>query len=198
MPGDGTQATSFIREFLAAPVNPFAFEVLSRGAARNLGLGDKAVSVIRFGGNASAVDAQMLALARIAAAEEIGRDVWDRLRGLERESESVIRVSSLPARLSHQSGAILLDDYSQIFTYINPVRGVLRVVTRTSSNGESANGAASHPQIDKGQVDHLVFEKLPAEVWEGIASPVADPLSRGIKKAYDPQNILNPGILGTS
>jgi FAD/FMN-containing dehydrogenase len=25
---------------------------------------------------------------------------------------------------------------------------------------------------------------------------VADPLSRGIKKAYDPSNILNPGILG--
>jgi FAD/FMN-containing dehydrogenase len=30
------------------------------------------------------------------------------------------------------------------------------------------------------------------------ASPtvVADPLSQGIKKAYDPHNILNPGILG--
>jgi FAD/FMN-containing dehydrogenase len=27
-------------------------------------------------------------------------------------------------------------------------------------------------------------------------SVVADPLSQGLKNAYDPQRILNPGILG--
>jgi FAD/FMN-containing dehydrogenase len=43
----------------------------------------------------------------------------------------------------------------------------------------------------------VIFETLPAEVWSQISpSVVADPLSRGIKKAYDPFNILNPGILG--
>jgi FAD/FMN-containing dehydrogenase len=41
-----------------------------------------------------------------------------------------------------------------------------------------------------------IFEKLPDETWAEIPSPTSDPLSRGIKKAYDPNNILNPGILG--
>ena len=43
----------------------------------------------------------------------------------------------------------------------------------------------------------MIFEKLPPEVWAVVSpSAVSDPLSRGIKKAYDPHNILNPGILG--
>jgi FAD/FMN-containing dehydrogenase len=42
----------------------------------------------------------------------------------------------------------------------------------------------------------MVFEKLPAEAWAEIPSAVSDSLSRGIKKVYDPNNILNPGILG--
>jgi len=43
----------------------------------------------------------------------------------------------------------------------------------------------------------VIFEKLPADVWPVVSPSVAsDPLSRGIKRAYDPHNILNPGILG--
>jgi FAD/FMN-containing dehydrogenase len=33
-------------------------------------------------------------------------------------------------------------------------------------------------------------------VWTSIPSVVSDSLSQGLKKAYDPHNILNPGILG--
>jgi FAD/FMN-containing dehydrogenase len=43
----------------------------------------------------------------------------------------------------------------------------------------------------------VIFEKLPAEVWPVVSpSVVSDPLSRGIKRKYDPHNVLNPGILG--
>jgi FAD/FMN-containing dehydrogenase len=42
-----------------------------------------------------------------------------------------------------------------------------------------------------------VFERLPADTWATISpSVVADALSQGIKRAYDPFNVLNPGILG--
>jgi FAD/FMN-containing dehydrogenase len=42
-----------------------------------------------------------------------------------------------------------------------------------------------------------VFEKLPPELWAAVSpSVVGDSLSQGIKRAYDPHNILNPGILG--
>jgi glycolate oxidase FAD binding subunit len=138
MPGDSKQATSLLRSFLLAPLNPFAFELLSPTSSRALGLGGRAVSLIRFGGNAAAVDSQALTLARLGPADEVARDLWDRLRGLERDAESIIRVSGLPARLSDASGTILSDDFPEIFTYINPIRGTLRVVMRSTSNGESA------------------------------------------------------------
>jgi FAD/FMN-containing dehydrogenase len=45
--------------------------------------------------------------------------------------------------------------------------------------------------------ERVVYETLPADVWSEVSpSVVADPLSRGIRKAYDPHDILNPGILG--
>ena len=43
----------------------------------------------------------------------------------------------------------------------------------------------------------MIFEKLPPDIWSAVSpSVVSDPLSQGIKRAYDPRNILNPGILG--
>jgi len=43
----------------------------------------------------------------------------------------------------------------------------------------------------------VVFERLPPALWEVLSPSVsADRLSRGIKQAFDPANILNPGILG--
>jgi FAD/FMN-containing dehydrogenase len=52
--------------------------------------------------------------------------------------------------------------------------------------------------LDADGSSKVIFEKLPsAEIWAQVSpSAVADPLSQGIRKAYDPSNILNPGILG--
>jgi FAD/FMN-containing dehydrogenase len=75
----------------------------------------------------------------------------------------------------------------------------MRVAAGVESNG--AEGEAEPGSFDdlrggEGSSE-VIFEKLPAELWSQISpSVVADPLSRGIRKAYDPFNILNPGILG--
>jgi FAD/FMN-containing dehydrogenase len=43
----------------------------------------------------------------------------------------------------------------------------------------------------------VIFEKLPADVWPLVSPTVVnDGLSRRVKDAFDPFNILNPGILG--
>jgi len=43
----------------------------------------------------------------------------------------------------------------------------------------------------------VIFERLPPEVWSAVSpSVVSDGLSQGVKRAFDPHNILNPGILG--
>jgi FAD/FMN-containing dehydrogenase len=46
-----------------------------------------------------------------------------------------------------------------------------------------------------------VGERMPAELWGGVAPTPADParqrLWRGIQQAFDPGRVLNPGILGS-
>jgi hypothetical protein len=42
-----------------------------------------------------------------------------------------------------------------------------------------------------------IFERFPATLWPSLApTPAADRLSRGIRAAFDPHWLLNPGILG--
>ena len=42
----------------------------------------------------------------------------------------------------------------------------------------------------------LVAETLPPAAWNTLPAAADDRLSRGIRAAFDPAGILNPGILG--
>ena len=193
--GSEKQITSFLRALATVPISPFAFQLLSASISRTLGLGDDPLGIIRFGGNSAAVKAQAAALAQVANTQEIDIDTWLRLRQLERGAHTTLRISSLPQRVVATASRILTDDVKGVYTSIDPRRGVIRVVAGTADNtGTSTEFAAGVVQSDSSE---LVFEKLPAELWPVVsASVVADPLSQGVKRAYDPHNILNPGILG--
>ncbi|MEP6857422.1 MAG: FAD-binding oxidoreductase [Gemmatimonadales bacterium] len=194
--GSVKESTEFLRAVVAAPLNPYSLELLGASATQALGLGSTKVCLIRFGGNAAAVDAQVRELSSLAKSEEVETAIWDRLRNLEKDAGIVIRISGLPSTFRAVSPSMLADEYSWIFEYVNPVRGVLRLVIHDS--GRAADDEESLRGIDPagGRDEHIVFEKSPDETWAEIPSAVSDPLSQGIKKAYDPHNILNPGILG--
>ena len=194
--GSVREATEFLRAVVAAPLNPYSLELLGASAAQTLGFGSTKVCLIRFGGNAAAVDAQLREISSLAKSEEVETAVWDRLRNLEKDAGIVIRISGLPSTFRAVSPSMLSGEYSWIFEYVNPVRGVLRLVIHES--GRAAGDEESLLGIDPagGRDEHIVFEKSPDETWAEIPSAVSDSLSRGIKKAYDPHNILNPGILG--
>jgi len=78
----------------------------------------------------------------------------------------------------------------------------MRIVTHHGASADATNVGGAGISIDlpsngQGSDTKLIFETLPADVWRVVSpSVVSDPLSRGIKRAYDPHNILNPGILG--
>ena len=195
--GTAREATAFLHAFLTAPFSPYAFELLNAPAAQALGLGASPVCLVRFGGNAAAVEAQLRALSQIARVEETESDKWEELRTLESGSGCVIRVSALPAQFRSASGTMLADPLKNIFTYINPIRGVLRLVARPSSNDASSEESELGLSTDRPPDESVVYETLPAEAWPELSPSVtSDPLSRGIKRAYDPLNVLNPGILG--
>jgi glycolate oxidase FAD binding subunit len=196
LPGSAKDATAFLQAFLGSPFNPYAFQLLNPPPARTLGLGTGAVCLVRFGGNAPAVDAQLKALTQLARVEEVESSKWEELRMLERGSGCVIRVSGFPARFRVVSADILNDSEPGVFTYINPIRGVLRLIVmppRQDASEESVLGLST----DIPPEETVAYETLPAEVWPEVApSVVSDSLSQKIKRAYDPHNILNPGILG--
>jgi glycolate oxidase FAD binding subunit len=196
--GSVREQTGVIHAMYAA-LAPFASQLLGVAAARAIGLGDRPVALIRLGGNEAVVETQLKALSRMAKCQEINTQIWTTLRGLEGSAASVIRITSLPMRMIGTAARILEEEVPGVYVTIDPRRGVMRVVAGIESGGPRIDAEpASFDDLNGGDgSSELIFEKLPAELWPQVSpSVVADPLSRGIKKAYDPLNILNPGILG--
>jgi glycolate oxidase FAD binding subunit len=201
--GRGQKSTTeLLRALAASPLAPFALEVLNGSAASPLGFGDNPTLLVRFGGNAPVVDIQLKAFSQLARTEEVEQSTWAAFRKMDGDAASVIRISSLPTRFLAAASSILADTEARIVISINPRRGVMRLVTRGNGDRDPAITVDAGISLDlpsdgQGGATSVIFEKLPAEVWPVVSPSVAsDPLSRGIKKAYDPHNILNPGILG--
>ena len=193
--GSEKHMTSLLRALSTVPISPFSFQLLSASISRSLGLGEEPIGIIRFGGNSAAVKAQAAALGQVANTQEVDAGNWLRLRQLETGAHTSLRISSLPQRVVATAARILTDDVNGVYTSIDPRRGVIRVVAGSTDNGDSSSELATG--FVQGDSSELVFEKLPSELWPVVsASVVADPLSQGVKRAYDPHNILNPGILG--
>ena len=201
--GRGQKSTTeLLRAVATAPLAPFALEVMNGAAAFSLGFGDNPTLLVRFGGNAPVVDIQLKAFSQLARTEEVEQSTWTAFRGMDGDAASVIRLSTLPTRFLAAASGILADTEPRIVISINPRRGVMRLVTRGDGDRDPTTVADAGISLDfpgdgQGTTTSVIFEKLPAEVWSVVpASIVSDPLSRGIKKAYDPHNVLNPGILG--
>jgi len=197
----GDQATALAQAAYTS-LSPFALQFIGASAARAMSLGEHPVCLIRLGGNDAVVAEQLIALSRIARPEEVEANIWTALRELEGNADSVVRISNLPVQFLGASASILTDDFASIYTYIDPRRGVARVIVGANRERDDAMtgaiGGSGDYVADGTGSSGVIFEKLPsAEIW-AHASPtvVAGPLSQGIKRAYDPHNILNPGILG--
>ena len=193
----GGKLVDFLRAFSGSPFSAYALELLSASAASALGFGSAAVCLLRLGGNTATVDAQLVALRRVADPKEIETSTWLRVRTLENGSLSVIRVSGLPARFAAAAQEILSDRQSHVFTYVSPVRGSMRIIAQPVADAATGAEAEVIVSMESETDTAFAFETLPADVWPHVSpSVVSDSLSRGIRKAYDPHNILNPGILG--
>jgi glycolate oxidase FAD binding subunit len=197
--GSEKEVSSRVRAIVTSPLTPFALQLLNPPAARALGLGEKPVCLVRFGGNEALVRAQLSALSQVARPEEVESTIWTRLRQLDGKSHTTIRVSSMPQRFLAASARILGDDVPGIYTSIDPRRGILRIIVGADGAGGEDSGAIGPIDFDRdgAESSEVSFEKLPPDAWPAVSpSVVRDGLSQGIKRAYDPHNILNPGILG--
>jgi glycolate oxidase FAD binding subunit len=187
--------TDLLARLRTASAAPVALEIVSAGLASRLSLGTDALLLARLTGNAEAVAAQRHALAELSDVREIASDVWNALRSAEPANASVLRLSSSVARFAETwSAADRLAATNGGFAHASVLRSVARVAVPT------IDGTIPPTAVDALRAstrDIRIFERLPASLWP-VLSPggASDALSRGVRAAFDPHRLLNPGILG--
>ncbi|HZI26597.1 MAG TPA: FAD-binding protein [Gemmatimonadaceae bacterium] len=185
LPSERDALGTLLSTIRAASVEPLAAELLSRTCAQRIGLGDRAVMLVRLAGNAIGVHHQAATLARLAVCEEVAPGTWIRLQQSDPEGGAVVRVSRRPSELSRLWLAATatpgIDAHGSLY------RGVVRLRLPSS--------IAPLRNFDAG--DRQVVETMPEE-WRDRSAPPApnDVLSRRLRDAFDPARVLNRGILG--
>jgi glycolate oxidase FAD binding subunit len=193
--------------------------------ALGLGLGTNAVALLlRFGGNAALVRAAAESVALLGPAREAGAGIWPALAAAEPQGSSVVRLSVRPSRVAAAWERVLaIVERVGGVAHATLQRGVIRCVVpcaigQTSVPGApgqaSVPGAMAQASIPGAAADEenarlrgivgalridatCVAERLPPALWPSLLPPAAaDPLSLRVRAAFDPDRLLNPGILG--
>ena len=197
-PNAAAQLGALLTRLRTAPVAPLGLELLSASLVQRLGIGTETLLLARLAGNVDSVTAQQEALGQLGDVVEIDGGIWNRLRAAEPASASVVRLSGTVARFAETWSAAqrVAATVDGAFAHATVLRSVARVVV---PNEDGTLPAAAADALGAASRDIRIFERLPAALWSSLApTPVADRLSRGIRTAFDPHRLLNPGILGES
>jgi glycolate oxidase FAD binding subunit len=194
-----------LKALLALPINPLAVELVDSEVAGLTGLPCRRTILVALGGNRATVTAQMDAINSLGGMTEIFPEVWKRLRIVDDvpagtqtyahpEPNIVFRISALPARIGDLWSSVekAMETIPGGRMHSSPGLGVVRCILPPSAGFE-----AVHSLMQACRSVTTVCERMPRELWSVISpTVVGDRVSQGIKRAFDPQNILNPGILG--
>ncbi len=195
-----------IKSLLSAPINPLAVELLDAEVAGLVGLPCRPAILVELGGNEAAVNSQKDVIAALGGASEVFPEVWRRLRVLDDlaagpatyphpEPNIVLRISSLPGRVADIWNMVkkVLEPLPSARVHSSVGLGIVRCILPPSSGFETV-----HTLVESCPGATVVCERMPRELWPLISpSVVADKISQGIKRTFDPQGILNPCILGS-
>jgi FAD/FMN-containing dehydrogenase len=188
-PGDAMER--WLAKLRALPFSPLALELLNAPLAHALELGDRALLLARLGGNDDSVREQLRRLGALGEMRPAPKDAWRALAEIEPPGAAVVRVSAPPSRL-HALWARLSAPDGDSLVHAAAGRGIVRSIHIASAHAPLAPWLARVSQTEGTRI----FERLPAAEWSAIPARVNDPLSRAVRDAFDPQRILNRGILG--
>lgn len=205
VPGGHAGLSQRLKALLALPINPFAVELVDSEVAGLIGLPCRKTILVALGGNRAAVAAQTNAINSLGGMTEIFPEVWRRLRIVDDvpastrtydhpEPNIVFRISALPARIGDVWNALekAMEQIPDGRMHASAGLGIVRCILPPSAGFE-----AVHSLTQACRSTTIVGERMPRELWPLISpTVVGDRVSQGIKHAFDPQNILNPGILG--
>jgi len=203
-----TDISSWLARLRAARVAPAAMELLDPPTARAVGIVTESdVLLLRLAGNASAVAAERTTLARFGELIELEEGCWERLRRDIPDAGAVIRWSAplthldrlwiaartLSRAISQGTDRPPLPTSAPPMVSASVGRGVVRI--QLPRLADSTLLELLRQTTPAGTT--LRAERLPPALWRPLApGTMAHPLSRGVRHAFDPCRILNPGIHG--
>ena len=200
--GASTQAamaTSAWRWTRETDYRPLAAELLSPALARALGSEGDVQLLVRLGGNSAFVRAARDSLGSLGDPGEHTTDVWQALRTAEPAHAMVFRASTLPAKLGPVfAKASALADAFGGYAHATLSRGIVRCVIPDAGNA-GAHDTIGAALLEIAAMATIVGERMPAPLWP-ILSRVTDTkqLAERIRRAFDPDGVLNPGVLGAT
>jgi glycolate oxidase FAD binding subunit len=181
----------------STPFTPLAAELCSTAMAKRIGL-DDVVLLVRLGGNEPLVRAAEQSVAELGSPRAMDVAVWDRLRMSEPEGSAVVRLAAIPSNLGTLwSEAMALVDAGGGLTHATLGRGVVRCILPTAHDDDDSKALQSIMTALRSSGSRIV-ERQPASLWPAVSSPIADALSTKIRRTFDPDGVLNPGILGSA
>ena len=192
---------------------PFTFDalvLLDAATANALDVADAAhgALVARAADTGVLVHAMRAALGAVGQVRDVAPTLWDQLRALEPAGSATIRLSHAPShgldvwRVAHD---VARGGEGQAHLAVD--RTVARVtLPRRVDEGEAdfAARVANLLRITMTDFDGTcIGERLPAGAWDAVPRPrsandVLARLTTGVRDAFDPARILNPGILGAA
>ena len=209
LPAERTAAERMIAGLRAAPIAPLALQIVGASLAERLGLAAGDAIIARLGGNEESVRAQYGAMSAMGDVLEQPASLWRALRECERGDALVLRIAGHASDLGERWLAVR-DAIAAAHAHGFDGSG-------TATGGVLVHAWVGHgtirviaPRTSEALLDHLLFglrrlsadgraigERLTPALWSRVgAAAASEPLAHRIRDAFDPDFVLNPGILG--
>lgn len=185
-------AWSWLRQ---SEYTPLAAELVSPALASRLSLAGSRL-LVRIGGNAAFVRAAGDAAASLGVTTSLEADTWNTFASVEPAGAMTLRISTLPSRMGELwPRAVAFAERSGGYAHATVSRGVVRCVLPGSDDSDHRE-AVRAGIADLAVISTVVGERMPSVLWAQLTGKrSAGTLAKEVRRAFDPDGIMNPGIL---